>query len=154
MAYPWGRWIVGIAGVCVIGAGIYYFIKGYKEKYRSKIRLTRMTERLNPAMKAGLYAHGVVVVLIGIFLFWAAWTYDASEAGGLADAFRTIREAAFGRILLGLVALGLLGFAVFCAVSAVYRFVPRLAGDDVPTLAEKAEGEAHRAKAQAKAAMR
>lgn len=154
MQYSWGRWAVGIAGLCTIGAGLYYFVKGYKEKYRSKIHATRMTERLNPAMKAGLYAHGVVVVLIGAFLFWAAWTYDPSEAGGLADAFRTIREAAFGRILLGLVALGLIGFAVFCAVNAVYRIVPRLAGDDIPTLARQAEGKAHRAKAEANAALR
>ncbi|HUF57191.1 MAG TPA: DUF1206 domain-containing protein [Thermohalobaculum sp.] len=154
MEYDRGRWVIGIAGLCVIGAGIYYFIKGYKEKYRSEIHATRMTERLNPVLKAGLYAHGVVIVLIGIFLFWAAWTYDSSQAGGLADAFHTIRGAAFGRILLGLVALGLVGFAVFCAVSAVYRIVPRLAGDDIPTLARQAEGKAHRAKAEAKAAMR
>lgn len=154
MQQSWGRWAVGIAGLCTIGAGIYYFVKGYKEKYRAKIHRTRMTERLNPAMKAGLYAHGVVVGLIGIFLFWAAWTYDPSQAGGLADAFRTIRGAAFGRILLGLTALGLIGFAIFCFVNAVYGIVPRLAGDDVPTLARRAEGQAHRAKAQAKAAMR
>ena len=154
MQQSWGRWAIGIAGLCTIGAAIYYFHKGHKEKYRSKIHRTRMTERLNPAMKAGLYAHGVVVGLIGIFLLWAAWTYDPSQAGGLADAFRTIRGAAFGRVLLGLVALGLIGFAVFCFVNAVYRIVPRLAGDDVATLARRAEGKARRAKAQAKAAMR
>ena len=154
MQHSWGRWAVGIAGLCTIGAGVYYFVKGYKEEYREKIHATRMTERLNPAMKAGLYAHGVVVALIGIFLFWAAWTYDPSQAGGLADAFRTIRGAAFGRILLGLVALGLIGFAVFCVVNAVYRIVPRLAGDDVATLARQAESKAYRAKAEVKAAMR
>lgn len=145
MQKSWGRWAIGIAGACTIGAGIYYAVKGYTREYRKHLRLTPATEKLTPAMRAGLYAHGLVVGIIGGFLLWAAWTYDPSQAGGLDQAFETIRGAPFGRILLGLVALGLIGFAIFNFVNAIYRVVPRRAGNDVPTLASRAEARIRQA---------
>lgn len=154
MQKSWGRYAIGIAAACVIGAGIYYMVKGYTRSYRKHLRLTQMTERLTPVMRGGLYAYGFVIALIGLFLLWAAWTYDASQAGGLDQAFSTIRAAPFGRILLGVVALGLVGFAVFNFVNAVYRVVPRRAGDDVATLASKAQSQMRQAKARAETAMR
>ena len=141
LAEPYGRWLVAAAGAAVVGAGAYYWVKAYSEKYKRDIRRTETTERLDWVMKLGLVAHGVVVAIIGGFLIWAAWTHDASEAGGLNMAFAQIREAAYGRILLLAVAVGLVAFALFCLIKAVYGIVPRVVGAEVTTLGGRSVGE-------------
>jgi len=148
LAMESGALIMMVIGIITICAGIYYGYKAIAEKYKEHIRATSTTEKLDPAIKAGLIAHGIVIVLIGVFLFYAGQTTDPGQAGGLGKAFATVRAQPFGRILLGLLGLGMLGFAVYCFVEAIYRVVPRVAGDDVSTLASrakaKAEGEARR----------
>ncbi|WP_136637099.1 DUF1206 domain-containing protein [Pseudooceanicola onchidii] len=151
LAMPNGKMIVMAIGLIVIGAGIYYGYKGMSEKYKEHIRSTRVTRKLDPAVKAGLVAHGVVIALIGVFLFYAGQTSDPGQAGGIGKAFEVVRAQPFGRILLGLLGIGTIGFAVYCFVEACYRVIPRLAGDDITTLASrakaKAEGELRRATA-------
>jgi len=139
LAQDYGPWIVGLVGATVVGAGIYYFYKAYSEKYKSHLRRTELTEKLDPAAKAGLVAHGVAVALIGGFLIYAGVTASPEEAGGLGKAFDTVRSVAFGRILLILLASGLIAFALFCFMEAVYRIVPARAGPDVKTLAARAD---------------
>lgn len=145
MQMPFGRWLVVIVGLIVIGAGLYYAHKGLSERYQRNLRSTDLTQRLQPACKAGLLAHGIAIVLIGGFFVYAGWTSDPSEAGGLEQAFRTVRDAAFGRVLLGLMGLGFVGFAVYCWIEAAYRIVPARAGSDVVSLARaaKRKAEAH-----------
>lgn len=142
MQMPFGRWLVVIGGLIVIGAGIYYGYKGLSEMYKRNLRATRLTERLEPVCKAGLLAHGIAIALIGGFFVYAGWTSDASEAGGLDQAFATVRQAAFGRVLLGLMGLGFVGFAVYCWIEAVYRIVPARAGRDVISMARAAKRRA------------
>jgi len=149
LALPEGRYIVMAIGGLVVCAGIYYGYKGFAEKYKSHLRCTATTERLDPAIKAGLVAHGIVIGLIGVFLFYAGLNSNPGQAGGVGQAFETVRSMAFGRILLALLGLGVVGFAVYCFVEAIYRVIPRLADDSVTTLAtrakQKAKAEAARA---------
>lgn len=150
LSQPFGRWLVVAVGLIVIGAGLYYAWKGIGEKYKKYLRYTPTVERLDPLCKAGLVAYGFVIGMIGIFLVWAGWTSDPSEAGGLEQAFQTVRGAAFGRVLLGLLGLGLIGFAIENFIEAVYRVVPARAGPDVTTWAERARRGAARAGAAAR----
>lgn len=150
LSQPFGRWIVIAIGLAVIGAGVYYGYKGIAEKYKERLRYTPMVERLDPACKFGLVAHGIVIAIIGVFLLWAGWTSDPSNAGGLAQAFEAVRQASFGRILLGLLALGMIGFAIECFIEAAYRIVPARAGTDATTLASRARAGAARARAEAR----
>lgn len=138
LSQPFGRWIVIAIGAAVIGAGIYYGYKGVAEKYKEHLRWTTTIERLDPLCKGGLVAYGIVIAMIGGFLLWAGWTSDPSEAGGLDQAFSTVRSAAFGRVLLGVLGLGLIGFAIENFIEAAYRIVPARAGADVMTLAARA----------------
>ena len=144
IAQPFGPWLVVAVGLIVIGAGLYYGYKGYTEKYKEHLRYSPTVERLEPICKAGLVAQGIVVGIIGAFLVWAGWTSDPSEAGGLADAFETVRTAAFGRILLGALAVGMLAFGIENFVEAWFRIVPARAGTDVTTLASRARYRAKR----------
>ena len=140
MGWPGGRWIVGIAGLLTIGAGIYYGHKGWTEGYRKHLRGNEFTRRWNGVLKAGVIAQGVVVAIIGGLFVYAAFTANPNEAGGVASAFSWLSQQVYGRILVSALCLGLLGFAVFCFVNAAYRLVPKVAGDDTVTLAAMLRG--------------
>lgn len=135
MDWPAGRWIVAIAGLCTLGAGLYYLHKAWKEKYRRFLRANRFTTRWNWILKAGVAAQGVIVAIVGGFLFLAGWQADASEATGLGGVWDFLAAQPFGNFIVILICLGLLGFAVFCFVNAAYRIVPKASEKDIRTLA-------------------
>nr|WP_216665392.1 DUF1206 domain-containing protein [Pseudoruegeria sp. HB172150] len=137
LSVPFGRWLIGIAGVCTIGAGIYYGYKGLAGKYREHLRGNSFTMNWNWVLKAGLLAQGVIVGLIGFFLIRAAILGQPEEAGGLDKVFDFLESQAFGKVIVVAICLGLLGFAVFCFVNVRYRIVPRVADDGIETLAAR-----------------
>jgi Domain of Unknown Function (DUF1206) len=138
MAQPFGRWLIAIAGAVAIAMGIQHFIKAHLGKYKNYLRYTPVAAKLDPIVKFGIVSHGVVVLIMGAFLMWAAWTTDPSRAGGLGDALNALRNMGVGQIGLAVIAAGLLGFSVYCFIEAVYRVVPRCAPDGLKTLASKA----------------
>ena len=144
MGWPAGRWLVGFAGLATLGAGVYYGIKAVKEKYRENLRANQFTTRWNWVLKAGVLAQGVIVTIIGCFIVYAAWTANPDEAGGVGEAFSWLNGQIYGQILVAIICAGLLGFAIFCFVNAAYRVVPKVAGDDVMTLARRAKQKAER----------
>ncbi|MAM62548.1 DUF1206 domain-containing protein [Maritimibacter sp. UBA3975] len=131
----WGKWVVVALGAITIGAGIYYGVKALREMYKKHMRQSPRSQKLDPVIKAGLIAHGIVVAIIGVFLIIAGLNADPSQAGGLNQAFEAVRAQPFGQILLGLLGIGLIAFAVYCFVESRYRIVPRRAGPDTKTLA-------------------
>ncbi|MBB04321.1 DUF1206 domain-containing protein [Pseudooceanicola sp.] len=142
---PYGKFVIGAIGLVTIGAGVYYCYKAYSEKYKEHLRCTATSERLDPLIKTGLVAHGIVIALIGAFLLYAGITADSSQVGGIGKAFQTVRSQPFGQILLGGMGLGMLCFALYCVVEAIYRVLPSRAGPDVQTLASAAKREAKQA---------
>lgn len=122
MQQPWGRWLVGIVGLLVIGAAIAQIAKGAKAKFMRYVEASR--SELGAWFgwcRFGLVARGIVLGVIGALLLQAAIQVEPSEAGGIADAFRAILEQPFGVFLLATVGVGLLGFAIYCFVLARYR---------------------------------
>lgn len=138
MGQPLGRLLVAVVGLIACGIGVEHFIKARREKYKAHLRYTPLTARLDPVLKLGLVAHGVVVSLVGAFFLWAAWTADPSRAGGMREALIAVRNADPGRTLLAILGTGLLGFGVYCCIVAAYRIVPRCAPNDLQTLASRA----------------
>lgn len=118
--WPMGQWIVGIAGLSVIGYAVYMFKRhALDEHFRE--RLSTSSESVIRFGKAGYAARSVVWAVIGILLIQAAVTYDPKEAGGLSAALQEMAATAWGPWLLGAVALGLLAFGAFCVAEAKYR---------------------------------
>ncbi|NDV00750.1 DUF1206 domain-containing protein [Pseudoroseicyclus sp. CLL3-39] len=142
MAAPGGRWAVGIAGLLTIAAGVYYIVKAVKEKYREHLRANRFTMDFNWALKAGVAAQGVVVGIIGLLITLAALQHDPSQAGGVGSAFDWLYAQPYGRVLVGLLCLGLLGFSLFCFVNAAYRIVPKAADENIESVAIRARSKA------------
>jgi hypothetical protein len=135
MGWPGGRWIVGLAGLVIMGAGAKYVIEGWTAGYEKYLAASRFTSRWRNALRIGDAAHGVAISVIGLLFLLAAWRADPSQAGGLAGAFDWLGSRAYGRTLVAALCLGLLGFALFCLVNARWRVVPRVAGDKTETLA-------------------
>ncbi|WP_254684913.1 DUF1206 domain-containing protein [Tateyamaria omphalii] len=137
MQMPGGRWIIGIAGALTACASIYYFRKGLKEDYRGNLKANAFTARANIVLKCGVLAQGAVVGIIGGLIVYAALQADSSQAGGMGQAFEWLRGQTFGRVLVAVLCVGLVGFAFFCAVNAVYRIVPKAYDGAGETLAAK-----------------
>lgn len=122
MSQPWGQWSVGIMGAVLIGVGLAQFAKGHGEKYEKRFAWSQDKRRqLMPFCKFGLYARGVIFVIVGSFILYAAATTNPSQAGGLSQALDWLGSQPFGPWLLGITAAGLISFGVYSFVEAVYR---------------------------------
>ena len=124
---PLGRWLVGLAGVAVIGAGIFNAYRAVSGSFRKGLREEAMDGAARPWYiafgVAGHLARALVFALIGFFLLRAAWQYDPDEAIGLDEALQKLASESYGAFLLGAVALGLAAYGLFCLVQARYRDV-------------------------------
>lgn len=127
MSMPFGRWLVGLVGLAVIGVGLYHFYGAWKRKYREDLSYGKMSsvERrwIDPLSVAGLVAQGIVLSLIGIFIINAAYTFNPQEARGLSGALSEIAGQQYGPWLLGIVALGLIAYGIFKLALARYHRV-------------------------------
>lgn len=138
MSMPGGVWIVGIAGLLTCAAGAYYAKKAIAEDYQDNLRSNGITSKLDPVLKAGVLAQGIIVFIIGAFLLVAALRHDPSQAGGTAKAFEWLYNQPFGQVLVGIICVGLLCFAAFCFVNAAFRVIPKVADDEIITMADEA----------------
>lgn len=125
MSQPYGRWLVAIVGLVVIGVGLYRIYKGYTEKFRDVLKehemsVTEQTWAIRSG-KIGLPAQGIVLGIIGIFLIVAAIQANPNEARGLGAALDALAAQPYGPWLLGIVALGLVAHGAFNLVLARYR---------------------------------
>jgi hypothetical protein len=125
--WPGGRWIVGLAGLAIIGVGLWNAYRGVTKKFEKKWRRGEMSETERKwggrAGVAGHLARGVVFSLIGIFVVKAALEYDPQDAIGLDGALQKLAQASYGPYLLGVTAAGLLAYGLFCLVDSRYRDV-------------------------------
>jgi uncharacterized protein DUF1206 len=127
LSWPAGRWIVGLAGLCVIGAGIYNGYRGLSCKFAERWNTGEMSAAVRRWATrigvVGLLARLVVFGLIGAFAVKAAFEYDPKEAIGLDGALQKLAHTTYGPWLLGLTAAGLLAYAAYCFADARYRKV-------------------------------
>jgi hypothetical protein len=137
MRWPGGRWLVGFAGLIVVGAGLVFLVNGWKEKYREHLQANRFTQDWNWLLKAGVVAHGVVTALIGILFVQAAWRANPAKAGGIGKAFSWLVNQPYGQVLVAAICVGLIAFALFSFVNAGYRVIPKVSGGDIETLAAR-----------------
>lgn len=125
LGLPAGRWLVGLLGLLVVAFGLYEVYLGVKQKFWGTLRSADMSPAMRSAStKIGIAAYvtkGLIFVLLGYFFLQSALSYDPSEAKGLDAALREVSQAAYGQVLLSLVALGLLAYGLFAFIEARYR---------------------------------
>jgi len=119
-----GRLLVGLIGLVIIGVGAYHVYKGWTKKFLEGIDVSEASPSQRTAItrlgQVGYPAKGLALAILGALLVWAAVTFDPKKASGLDGALRTLLDVPFGKILLTLVALGLVAFGVFCFFRARY----------------------------------
>jgi hypothetical protein len=124
---PAGRIIVAAAGLAVVGYGLYQLYRAATKDVAKRLALSGVSPDgrrwIVRAGRFGIGARGVVFGVIGGFLVLAALRRDPGQAGGLSDALAALERAPGGRVLLTLVALGLMAFGIWRLVNARYRRV-------------------------------
>ena len=125
MQQPLGRWLVGIAGAVIIGIGFYRIYQAYKIKFRKKLNLSELDNKqedwLVNISRFGIAARGVVFIMLGFFVMQAAHQSNPQKVKGLDGALYTLTQQPFGKVLLTLMALGLVAYAVYLLLQARYR---------------------------------
>lgn len=125
MQHTSGRWVIGIVGLIVVGAGLYRLSLGLRTDVTDDIDLGGMsggqrtwTKRLGSIGEIG---RGVAMLLIGVFLLRAAQSVDPSRATGLDGALRRTAQRPWGMALVIVVGIGFMAYGLFCALTFTRR---------------------------------
>lgn len=128
MDSTFGRVVIGLVGLGIIGAGLYQLYKAYTAKFQRVLRTGEMSAaerkwsvRLG---RIGLAARGVVFPIIGYFVLRAAIEYSPGTARDIGGALATLGAQAYGTILLIVVSAGLVAYGAYQLVMARYRRFP------------------------------
>jgi hypothetical protein len=120
MQQPFGRWLVALAGLGVVGYGAYQLYAAWDAKLSKRISLGEMDSRVRDKVVAisrfGIGARGVVFFVIGGSLMIAALRHNAEAAHGTTGALQELPQP-----LLVVVGLGLAAYGVYALVNARYR---------------------------------
>ncbi len=120
-----GPVLVGVVGVVLVGVAAFQAYKGLSKSFLEDSKTEQMTRGVQRAFTAvGVFGHvarAVVFALIGYGLIKAALDYNSDKAVGLDGALRKLSDASYGPWLLGLVAVGLIGFATYSFADARFR---------------------------------
>jgi hypothetical protein len=123
LAEPWGRVLIGVAGICLIGFGLYQCKYAASGKHKQEVQAGAMSTRERSAFvwigRVGLTARGLVFAVIGYFTVRAAFKAGPSAAAGTVEALREIRN--IGWVPLAVIALGLAAYGVLQLFYAKYR---------------------------------
>jgi hypothetical protein len=127
LGWPGGQVIVAIAGLVLIGVGLYQGYDGVKKKFLEKSKTEEMSEKTEKVFTllgiAGHLARMVIFALIGYFLIKAAIDFDPDKAVSVDGALAALGKASYGPLLLGIVAAGMIAFAAYSIADARYRRV-------------------------------
>jgi len=124
MTWPFGEWLVALVGLITAAYGVAEVVEAIREKEDPKRDLSSLaagTRRLlNRISRFGVGARALIIVTLGIFLVRAALRHNPNEAEGVRGSILEMTGAG-GPWVLGLIAIGLLAYAVDQALHARYR---------------------------------
>ncbi|MET7613957.1 DUF1206 domain-containing protein [Streptomyces seoulensis] len=127
LKWPGGQWIVGAAGLVVVGVGVYIAVRAIMRKFRKHLRTGEMSPTVRKVVDVlgvgGGTARGVVFAVAGVFALIAAVQHEPGKAKGMDDTLRSFRDLPAGPWLLALIALGLVAFGAFSWCNARWREV-------------------------------
>jgi hypothetical protein len=129
MGHTGGRWLVGAAGLVLVGVGAYLAWQAWQQKFRKHLDLAGASSTTRTGVtnlgRYGGVARGTVAMVAGVFLVVAAVRFRPEEAEGVDGTLRTLAQSPLGPVLLVLVALGLVAFGLYSWCEARWRKVER-----------------------------
>jgi hypothetical protein len=124
LGWTGGTVIVGVVGAILIGVALGEGYKGVSKKFLDDSKTRDMSREVKRAFTAiGVFGHlarMAVFGLIGYGLVKAAIDYSPRSAIGLDGALDQLLHSSYGPFLLGVVAAGLIGFALYSIADARY----------------------------------
>lgn len=126
---PFGPEIVTLAGVCAIAFGVHQLYRAeHADCLRSfdRARTTATMRRVAILFGAVAYGgRGIAFGVVGVFLIKAAITFDPRvDARGLVGAFERLSQTTSGAWALGVFAVGMIAYALFCLLMLARYFTP------------------------------
>jgi len=110
LVHPGGGWLTLIIGLIAIVVGLGQFLEAYRATFKEDLKGAEMTssEKVNAVRlgRFGMFARGVTFVVLGWFVVQAGIHHDPAQAQSFGGAFAFLLAQPFGRIILGIVALG------------------------------------------------
>jgi hypothetical protein len=125
LGWPAGQWLVMVAGLAVIGVGLWHMSKVVTAAFLDSLDLSGLDDRkrtlVEGAGRAGYLARGAAFGLVGWFLLAAGLQHDPNEVKGLDASLRELLARPHGPWLLGGLALGLGLFGLYRLLDARFR---------------------------------
>jgi hypothetical protein len=122
---PLGRWLVLLVGLGLVAGGIGIAVSAMKTKFEKKLNTHQMSPTTKKVVKilgvVGKSTRALVYAAAGVFLAYAAITYDPSKAKGVDGTLRSFAKTSVGPVLLILVAIGLVIFGIYSFCEARWR---------------------------------
>lgn len=122
LTHPAGGVATVIIGVVAVVIGLGQFMEAYRATFKADLKGAEMSKSERSLAIAfgrfGMFARGVIFLVIGWFMVQAGIHHDAGQVQGFGGAFLFLLGQPFGRVLLAVVALGFvaLGFhSLACA---------------------------------------
>ena len=117
MQSGWGKAILVVVALVVVGVGGYHVYKGVTKKFLEELDVSGGTG-ITWVGIIGYVAKGLVLLGAGVLLLVATFTADPAKASGIDAAVKTLGAAPFGKILLLVAAVGLAAYGVYGFVRA------------------------------------
>ena len=110
LTHPGGGWLTAIIGLVAIVVGLGQFLEAYRATFKEDLKGADMSASERNVViglgRFGMFARGVIFLVIGWFLVQAGLHHDAGRVQGFGGAFVFLLVQPFGRIVLGIIALG------------------------------------------------
>jgi uncharacterized protein DUF1206 len=110
LTHPAGGALTILIGLIAIAIGLGQFLEAYKANFAKDLKGAEMSQSERTWAirfgRFGMFARGVTFLVIGWFVVQAGLHHDPAQAQGFGGAFQFLLGQPYGRILLGIVALG------------------------------------------------
>jgi hypothetical protein len=116
LEHPEGGWVTVVIGLAAIGVGLGQFVEAYRAVFKRDLKgaeMSYMQRNVAVALgRFGMFARGVIFVIIGWFTVQAGLDHDPRKVQGFGGAFMFLLAQPFGHVVLGIVALGFIALGL------------------------------------------
>ncbi len=125
---PAGIVLAEVVGLIAIAAGLGQLVEAYRATFQKDLKRRQMSRneaRVTQVLgQFGFASRGAVFILMGWFILLAALQHNAHQARGYSGIFAYLLTQAYGRPVLGVLALGFIALGLHSLALARYIRLP------------------------------
>lgn len=122
--WPAGRWLIVVAGLITIGAGIVQVKYVYDGAYKKRLDIDRLSSSTRKVIHilawSGFIARGIILSVLGYFFIKAGVNENPFEVGDTDTAFDFIGGGIIGDSSFFLVALGTIAYGILMVIMVFF----------------------------------